>query len=359
MFYMVCPYCFKTLRWNDLKRICPVCNKEVFPSAADVLLKRSPMCRRQGCRNVANKQACRYCNNELPPNIMDFEKDIRFSLLGTTGSGKSTFLTTMLHELRNLPDSQLSISPMNDLTNKIFRENDRILYEMKKPIDCTLSGVSPPPLLWKIKKMKGRKISSRPMTIFDISGCDCEHIDHIISRHIVNSKFLVIVIDPLSLPGVAENISLDILRMSLYSNNVADYMVDNIIHYIRECFCISPGKLINQDIAVVLTKIDVVKDSFGTATVMQPSPHLVKKGFVTDDADAVDAEVRNWLAVNGGATVLNAIETNFLKKCVRFFGVSSFGQPPIGDGILGQIMPHRVLDPLMWMLSKEKIVPVI
>ena len=100
-------------------------------------------------------------------------------------------------------------------------------------------------------------------------------------------------------------------------------------------------------------------DSFGNAVVMHPSPHLSKKGFDKLDSDAVDAEIRDWLESKGETSFLDAIDTNFKRNRVRFFGVSSFGQPPTGNGQLGKVVPHRVLDPLMWMLSKEGIVPTL
>lgn len=117
--------------------------------------------------------------------------------------------------------------------------------------------------------------------------------------------------------------------------------------------------MIDRDVAVVFTKMDAVKDSFGSATVTQPSPHLNRKGFVKADSDAVDAEIKDWLEAQGESTFLAAIDTNFRQGRVRFFGVSSFGQPPTGDNQLSKIIPHRVLDPLMWMLSKEGIIPVL
>lgn len=173
---------------------------------------------------------------------------------------------------------------------------------------------------------------------------------------------LVILIDPLALPGVAKTISSDVLNWSTSTSHDADAsadMVDGLANYVRQSCNIAPGKLINRDVAVVFTKIDAVKDSFGSATVMQPSPHLAQKGFVKADSDAVDAEIRDWLESRGETTFLNAIETNFRKDRVRFFGVSSFGQPPTGSYQLGRVMPHRVLDPLIWMLSKEGIVPTL
>lgn len=363
---VLCPYCLRELRSKNLKMACSICGTEAVPTKTEILLKKTLRCRQDGCHGFASSRLCSYCGAKLPSDILDYEKYLRFSILGITGSGKSNFLTTMLHELRNTANAPWVIAPMDDpQTIAIYQENDRIVYELRQPVPATPPGISPPPQLWRIKdknRMTDKIIPSYSMTIFDGAGEDSEHIDPVISRYIEGSKVLVILIDPLALTGVAKTISSDILNWSTSAAHDASAsadMVDGLANYVRRSCNIAPNKLINRDVAVVFTKIDAVKDSFGSATVMQPSPHLSQKGFVKADADAVNAEIRDWLESRGETTFLDAIETNFRRDRVRFFGVSSFGQPPTGNYQLGRVMPHRVLDPLIWMLSKEGIVSTL
>ncbi len=362
---VLCPYCLKELRSQDLRMVCSSCGAPAVPTKAELLLKKTPKCSRTGCTGYASERICSYCNAALPPDIMSYSKYLRFSILGITGSGKTNFLTTMLHELRHSPDSYLVPSPMDELTKAMFEENDGIIYTMHEPVPATPAGTMPPPQLWRLKdknKMTGLFIPSYSLTIFDGAGEDIEHIDPVVSRYINESKVLVILIDPLALPGVASTIEEDILNWSTTADHVNDAsakMVDGIADYVRNNCGLPPGKLINRDVAVVFTKIDTVRESFGSAVVMNPSPHLAKKGFDKADANAVDAEIRDWLLSKGETSFLDAIDTNFKSNRVRFFGVSSFGQPPTGNSQLGKVMPHRVLDPLLWMLSKEGIIPVV
>ena len=362
---VLCPYCLQKLHSKDLKMVCQLCGAEAIPSATELFLKKSPKCKQPGCFGFASDRQCSYCGSKLPSDILDYEKYLRFSILGITGSGKTNFLTTMLHELRHTAGSPLVIAPMDLQTNTIFQENDRAIYEMRQPVSATTPGSTPPPQLWRIKdknRMTNKMIPSYSMTIFDGAGEDCEHINPVISRYIEGSKALVILIDPLALSGIAKTIPSDIFNWSTSASHDADAsaeMIDGLANYIRQNCNIAPGKLINRDVAVVFTKFDVVKDSFGSAIVTQPSPHLSQKGFVKSDSDAVDAEIRDWLERLGETSFLNAIETNFRKDRIRFFGISSFGQPPTGSYQLGRVMPHRVLDPLIWMLSKEGIVPTL
>ena len=222
---------------------------------------------------------------QQPPFKVDLLKS-HIALFGMSMSGKTNFLTTMLHELRHSPDSYLVPSPMDELTKAMFEENDGIIYTMHEPVPATPAGTMPPPQLWRLKdknKMTGLFIPSYSLTIFDGAGEDIEHIDPVVSRYINESKVLVILIDPLALPGVASTIEEDILNWSTTADHVNDAsakMVDGIADYVRNNCGLPPGKLINRDVAVVFTKIDTVRESFGSAVVMNPSPHLAKKVLI-------------------------------------------------------------------------------
>lgn len=363
---ILCPYCLQKLGMKEVKMICPICGGEAVPTKSELLFKKAPRCKNKDCHgSYASNKSCSYCEEGLPPDFLGYEKYLRFSILGITGSGKSNFLTTMMHEIRNAQDTPWIFAPMNANTNLMFTDNEREMYENHRPVPATLAGAAPTPQQWRISdkaRMTSKIVPSYSLTIFDGAGEDVEHIDDRISRYISGSRTLIILIDPLSLPGVRKSVSSDVYNWSItteHSGGASAYMVDGLADYIRRNCQISPGKLIEKDVAVVFTKIDAVKSSFGTATVMHQSPHLQKKGFVKTDGDAVGAEIRDWLETHGENAFLNAIDTNFVKNRVHLFGISSFGQPPTSSGQLGKVIPHRVLDPLIWMLSKEGIAPAI
>lgn len=363
---VLCPYCLEELRASDVKMTCPLCGTLAEQSRVEMIMGKLPKCKQPGChKSPASDRTCKYCSSKLPSDILDYEKYLRFSILGVSGSGKTTFLTTMLHELRHSPNSPWVIAPMDADTSSLYQMNDRAIYENRATVDPTAPGMPPQPQQWKIKdrgRMTNSRIPTYSLTIFDGAGEDCTKLDPAISRYINGSKALIILVDPLSLPHVARRINPKILQWSSTTEHDSDAsanMVDNLANYIRQSCGIPSGKLIDRDIAVVFTKIDAVKDSFGSATVMQPSPHMAQKAFIQADADAVNAEIRDWLDMEGETAFLNAIDTTFKKNKVRFFGISSFGQPPTGDRQLARVIPHRVLDPLLWMLSKENMIPTV
>ena len=210
------------------------------------------------------------------------------------------------------------------------------------------------------------------MTIYDGAGEDCEHIDYTpldaqISRYLAGARMLLIMFDPLLLPSVRVelphetlNASMAIDRQTSAPANMVS-MVNSLANYIRRACNIPPGKRIDRKAAVVLTKIDALNEMLNGfasgATILKESPHVTVRGFVESDSEMVDLEIRDWLSRQGETAFLGAIDANF--RDVRVFGVSSFGRPPDVHKRLAKIRPHRVLDPLMWMLAAEGIIPTI
>ena len=148
---VLCPYCLQELRSRDLKTVCNICGHSVTPTRIELLLKKIPKCKEPGCRGFGSAKQCSHCDSNLPSDILDYEKYLRFSILGITGSGKTNFLTTMLHELCHTSGSPWVLSPMDATTTAIFQENDRAIYSMRQPVAATAAGITPPPQLWKIK----------------------------------------------------------------------------------------------------------------------------------------------------------------------------------------------------------------
>lgn len=364
---IICPYCLDVLTADDLEVRCPICRKGENVARKNALLKTEYRCTRPQCHNsLANDIYCKKCSRPLPSDIMTYHKYLRFSIIGFQGSGKTNFLTTMLYELDHARNFPLVISPLNNKTEVFYSENVKKIYRNRMPAAATPAGMPPQPLQWCVTdRVKQNLQGIHPacsLTIFDGAGEDMMHIDPTISRYISGSESLIILIDPLVFDEVQAIVPPEILRWSITNRHTAEastHLIDELYTYLSNSTGMRAGMPIQKDVAFVFTKIDAVRDSFGSATVMQPSPHLSKGGFDRVDSDAVDAEIRDWLYRMGEHSFMNKLEAKFNMRRVRFFGVSSFGNPPMGEQRLGQVMPHRVLDPLMWMLAKEHIIPTI
>lgn len=375
----ICPHCMRKLKLSGMRFFCVPDEDnrhEVSLTFFDRFKKRLPVCRKSFCRDnglTIREAVCRYCGEPLPPQILFHDKFLSFCAVGVAGAGKSSYLTTLIHELKysGLP---WVLQAMDVETTQRAQANEQNVYEERHCLKGTQAGVSPKPQLWTIldNSVKGDKIPTYALTIYDGAGEDCEHIDHTpldtkISRYISGARMLLIMFDPLLLASVRGEIPFETLNASMATERQTSApanmvsMVNSLANYIRRSSNIPPGKRIESRAAVVITKLDALHEMINGfssgSTILKESPHVTSRAFVESDSKMVDLEIRDWLTRQGETAFLGAIDANFQR--VRVFGVSSFGRPPDLHKRLPKVRPHRVLDPLMWMLAGEGVIPTI
>jgi len=64
--------------------------------------------------------------------------------------------------------------------------------------------------------------------------------------------------------------------------------------------------------------------------------------------------VEDWLEAIEERGLLMSLKANFPNH--KFFGISSYGQPPKDDGTLNKPNPHRVLDPILWLFKNKDFI---
>lgn len=360
----ICPYHFGVIERKDVDFKCPKCGKVVNRTKREKMFNIISKCKNKDCYGAyATQLCCKVCDKPLPKDIFDFRKNLRFSLIGTIGSGKTSFLTTMLHEFKILDDFPIAISWMDTETGIEFGAYEEIIYSKDSRLEHTSPG-EPVPSQWILrnrKHMTDKKIPTYSMTIFDGAGEHSQAPDSTTSTFIAGAKELVIIVDPLALRSYNNEISDEVKARAVTAggnNNInpAISMLNEVLNYYREACNIKGNILIDKDVAVVFSKIDEIVDSFDkNSTILKNSPHVERRGFVENDSKIVDREIREWLTKKGESELINMLESNINPKRIRFFGISSFGMK---HGI-GGIEPFRVLDPLLWMLANEGVIDKI
>ncbi|MBR1553999.1 MAG: hypothetical protein IJ644_01235 [Oscillospiraceae bacterium] len=354
----ICPYCMNVISKKSVKYFCD-CGKE----AVRIGFPKKLQCTDENCTSRRYRMTCPYdaCKSELPTGILDYNGYLRFSLIGLSGAGKSNFLTAMIHEMRLNSTGRWVISHMNPDTFEAYRRNEEKMFTHHEPVPATRRG-SIIPQQWSISDTQNSFLGKMPvysLTIFDGAGEDEKSVEPVIANCIQGSKTLVILFDPLSIRQLENSMDKNIYHWSTSSNpnEYPDAMITSLTNYIRNCLQLPPSQKIKKDVAVVFTKIDTLKKDFENSVVMQESPHIKAGGFVEQDSIEVDNQIRSWLKKNGQDAFLGVINKDFYPERVRFFGVSSIGNPPVAERTFGVITPHRVLDPLMWMMYRENIIP--
>ena len=106
-------------------------------------------------------------------------------------------------------------------------------------------------------------------------------------------------------------------------------------------------------LAVVLTKIDTLfgEEHFHRdSAVRRPGGHT--SVFDEDDSLDVHQELRAWLDFQGLGNLDRTLQATAFEH--RYFGVSALGQAPTDGRVIAEpgIQPHRIEDPLLWLLSR-------
>lgn len=374
---ILCPFCFNQFDEMDIVYYCLDCGSSIKARDYTGNVSKGVKCKTETCHNreIYTKK-CPTCGETLPDSLFDITS-MSFSLIGSSGSGKTNYITVLLTELskrsRNL---KFSLMPKTAETRQTYTQNRRFIYDDKIQLSATAVGTERPSI-WTISNLN-RKIMGRPLTyllnIFDGAGETHNDLDSEAAqrdaRYIEHSEAVIFVVDPLRFTGLhqlAETI--DKTKSTNSSVEGSDdensvFVIGNTAQLIRKALNIKTDKPIDMYVAIVISKIDLFLDKCFKGTVLySESPHAELGYFDMNDCIAVDNEITNWLLDNGEEEFVNALEQNFYfkktpfhkKKCF-LFGVSSFGSAPEEDYSLPQVHPHRVLDPLLWLLSQQEFI---
>ena len=371
-----CPFCFSEYDKERIKYVCPDCGETTYPKTSAE--KKKPSIRCEHCGRMATVRLCPECgeyNKQIPEEAkgviplgaLDADGSLPFCIIGVSSSGKTNFITVMLHELSRVSELRIALSAQNKYTRDVQRENYTNIYENHippRPTDPTELGDRLKPQLWQIKNLMRQKSNTTPtytFTIYDGAGEDhSERLDpsSAICGYINASNAIIITLDPLILTNLRRMINPDVRRNSGASEgdtNSAEDIVNSVAAYIKAARGLNTNKMLTIPVAVVLTKFDTILqlDSLPAGAVVRKPSMTFSRGKV--NLTEISQVIRDWLYGIGEGSFIAALESNF--KNFYFFGVSSYGEPPETQGSVNEnIKPHRILDPVLWLFKEEKFI---
>ncbi len=365
---MVCPYCLEPIKINDVQRVCNICNgiyRTRFGSSIMMKLGKVPKCESTpGCLGQYAVLKCGKCGEELPVDIAQYDKYVRLAVVATSGAGKSNFITTMIEEAKKNRHLNFLIGAMDLKTQEHHKECVEYLYERLQPLPGTVRGAVIP-MQWRIQDLNRATQTVVPpysVTIFDGAGEDQTALDPTICRYIAGSKMIMLLLDPTKLAGVRAQMTPDEIRKAggkdkNVTREETQEFINGLIRYLKTACSVRLSNKITVPVAVIFGKIDSVKSKLGSALVLRDSGHAAQGKFIQTEADNVHAEIDGWMDLCGD-NLTKVFNANF--ETWRYFGVSSFGMLPISiNQLQQQPRPLRVLDPLIWNLALEGIVPIV
>lgn len=376
-----CPFCFSPIDSSKLGYLCAgqghvKCAKEVDKDRVAITKNSTPLGRylasvlgKKGvavcdqCHGETRRRACTVCHTPLSIDFVD-TKNPMLGMVGSKGAGKTVLMTVMIQQLRKVIaqrfNADIAIATdnpdgMNSITD-YMRDREHNLYKdghlPRGTGTYDEKGRVPIVLRWRADK------KSTMLAFLDSAGEDFDNEENASAlRYLTACEYLIVALDPFSLPGAQAQINLPKQAMQS-TDNAAIYALRQITNMLRT----NQGnrkKKLRIPVAIAFTKIDAFFPELEEGNpILEATPALP----LYDEAggQAVHERIKALLGEWDAWEIETHLSQNY--EQYRYFGVSALGAQPdygLGQVAAGGVQPHRVADPILWLMSKAKMVRTV
>ena len=300
--------------------------------------------------NPTSTRLCPYCHNSLLPSA-GFSPNMIIPLTGGSRAGKSTYLTSLVHNLKTVAslNFEMFCTPLNsEVARKFKAEFEDPLLESGYLLNTTPRELPHEPFVFTIS-FANSTMPEINIVLFDVA-VDSAYMD-IYAGLMRNSAGMIFLVDPLQFREPAHMIR---ALNKLNHEGTASEPIEVLGRLVENCIY-SPDGVSNIPIATVLTKTDLLVALGHHGEYLHPRSNIfaryVHPGyFDLSQFDAINYEVDAFLQL---------VDPNF-RNALRgrlanlgFFGVSALGtQPELIHKRVAGFAPARVDEPLLWILYK-------
>lgn len=357
---MVCPNCFQRHATEEYSYTCThsSCERAGLPIPAGEILDSggNPLC--PACKSTLIERLCPSCGF---PVIIDDDTvpTLPISIVGAEGCGKSNYLSVLVDQLRRRISKayDCALYPLGG-DETISNYDSRYYQPLFVRGQCITSTIQDEvtPLLYSLV-FSGQPPAGKScnLTLYDACGANfrSEKVMADYNRSIYNARGILYFIDPFQLSAVRDN-----LKSSgrAVSNDDAGTLLSRTIHLIRQ-----GGnrknirRKIDIPIAVCITKTDMIRPLLDPSSfTLYPSRHDRAGKFDIHDFTSASLEVQSILESWSEVEIVNQVTSQFADY--GFFALSSLGSAPSAANSINHIAPHRVIDPILWILWKNRII---
>jgi hypothetical protein len=322
------------------------------------------------CQHTSTTRACPKCHSELPYTIGDY-KDLTFAIIGAKQTGKSHYIAVLIEVIKQTiaRNFDSSLDELNEATTKRYEVDFyNSIFKKKEIIDATVSARADrnvrTPLIYskKIRNKVWWKLGRKEITdvstlvFFDTAGEDlnAEDVMRTENRYIYNSQGIILLIDPLQIQSVRDelrrlNPAVELPEINTETSDI----IGRTANLIRKAKGIGQKKMIDIPIAVTFSKVDAIRDILSASSILRHEGNH-EGYFNLNDFHGLNDEIAGLLEKwTGGGKLYQQVTLNF--ENFGFFGISSLGAPPKGTQI-ERIRPFRVEDPFLWLLHHHKLI---
>lgn len=297
------------------------------------------------------------------------ELELSMTVIGPSGSGKSSFLASLTHYMQEQYELLLraELVENDEAQNSLRGAARRLSVQGDLPargIPITGSNENPTSTLRLVSKSA---LPLRKLKVVDTSGVDFSNPEslELASEFLLSSDLLVVTIDPTRNPTVAELSSGLVSKPDNFKESDEPFwLMETIVNFLNAN---SAARNPKQRVAICVTKFDAIEvanEIYGTSLTgtirsgmaMSRDPHLLWSGEYLESFGLLqDKEVKTLLGrVSGYGPFLQLVQDSFDSKSVRFFGVSALGRSNFSKTLGGGgLTPTRISDPLRWAIYEQ------
>lgn len=379
-----CPFCFRRVDTSRLAYQCSdrgtqECTRDVdqqrqlltgsraltFPTFPAPPRGSEPLCPVCGAR--ATRRACPDCHTAVPIDFVDSDSPM-IGIVGTKGSGKTVLMTVLVKQLQEVVGKRFGAAVRLATDNPdghrgidaYKAEREAKLFVARDLPDGTQQNAatrrSPLVVLWQgqqARRFGGSRSSSTVLSFVDTAGEDLTDLDTTFTlQYLTVCDGLIIALDPFAVPGARARLNLPPAAIGSSDGSPLE-VVARITELLRVELGLKRNKKIKLPVAVVFTKIDAFFGLMdrGNPIMGAAAPAPV---YQRDDGEAVHEHVRALLHEWNASDIDTLLQLNYAD--FRFFAVSALGAEPDYDRrkvAPGGVRPHRVEDPILWLMAKE------
>lgn len=324
------------------------------------------------CHQKTYKVICPHCHSQVPAHMVEEGGKI-ISIIGAQSAGKTVFVSVLIEELMRygykLGDIGVMASSIADTVEEStqYRYNEELygpIYRDKVTPQPTerREGKKRPPFIFEMCQ-KGQP--SVFLVFYDNAGESFHSVADMVpdAKYLVHSDAFICLIDVQQIQDVKNKLNVSDASFKIHNPDFG-FVPNNIIQYCQSDEGKANASILKKPMAIVLNKFDRIYNNASVFN-MQDVPGIGKNrvdsffkqkganGVKRSDFDQVHAGIVSFLREEcmeaKGNNFINNVSNNFTD--FKFFGTSPLGDEPV-DGVIGNLNPFRVLDPLVWCLDE-------
>jgi GTPase SAR1 family protein len=369
---MACPYCYDSFyRWqilfqcsgkpSRLGRQCTPAQDDAYAARFGDIAQlpvfeswRQRKAVHAPCGELTWFRVCPHCHHRLPA---DFERvpSRMVAIVGARDSGKTAMITVLIKELDGRVGDRLGLTvwPADEETRREYAAYKEVIYTDNsvpfgtRPLGT--QGTTRAPMVFAIAaRRRGRRRAKRTLlSFFDTAGEDLRTKESVErnAQYLRSADAILLLLDPLQTEGGREGV------LGTGATNTSPDEPFSVLQRITEL--IQAGRYVlrvHKPLAIALSKVDLFRSRLSPLSPLgRPEPEL--EGFATKDGAAVQSEVQRLLRELDGNKIQNFVAANYTRY--HYFGFSALGHTPADKELMGAgVMPYRVVDPFVWLLTQ-------